>query len=185
MSVTLSQVVRELKELTFSPLREPGSLANLIKIPMWGTLGTGGLAIISGVFKGIVQERVWRTVSCNVFEASLTSCATCATVVAFSIYKLMREDRSERAETLDDNLGNAITSFEAGISLASFFTATLAFFVRNFSNHPRSLLAKHSIYPFIYVGSTALSLWAIRTLHARNSSSQHEKDEETTIRPLE
>jgi hypothetical protein len=183
MSTSLSLVKRfketaaELPKLTFSPLGKPGSLENFIKIPIWGTLGTGGLAIISGIFKVIIQERAWKAVNCHVLQASLASCATCATIVIFFVWKAVLVHDQKTREDFDKNFRNAITSFEAGISFGNLFSATLAYFIRNFSHHPKSLLAKHSITPFMYVGGTALTLWALQTLHARNAPYQDKKIE--------
>jgi hypothetical protein len=73
------------KNATFSGLETPKNYGeivnNLLRVSIWGSVGSGTVALVSFLFsRSIVQEGSWKVFAPSILQASLASCGTCTLV---------------------------------------------------------------------------------------------------------
>jgi hypothetical protein len=160
---------REVKKLTFSPMNvtvnQEALHKNILRLSFWNILGTGSIAIISGIFsRGLLQQSSWSAFAPYVFRASLASCGTGALVAAFLLYKTANIQASKVNRRFFLRLNNQTARLENIFSLYNLAWAAAAIFAKSHfkESHSIGLIAKDLIHSFLWTCATGL---VIRAFH--------------------
>jgi hypothetical protein len=87
-----AKIFSNLREITFSgmefPITQRRITLNILRASIWGTMGSGGTALVSFIFsRYLIQNEPWKSIAPYVVKATLWSCGTFAAVAAYLIYK--------------------------------------------------------------------------------------------------
>src|SRR5580692_8437106 len=134
-----ARLVFLLERMTFSDLEMPKDYhclsRNLLRVSIWGALGSGSAALVSFIFsRSLVQEGSWKEFAPYVFKASLASCATFTLFAAFLSYRFRQmfitqattESTTEERAAFVIKLNNQVVFLEAGLAVASSTASILA-----------------------------------------------------------
>jgi len=174
-------LLTSLKSLTFSQLTEPKIpfviTQNLVRVSIWGTVGSGATALVSFIFnRSLVQESTWKAFAPYVFKASLFSCTTFALVVAYCSKGIMK-NRPIDSE-FDKQLHLRVSLFAKGSTLVGLIGATAAFALRFVT--PNSLigsLANRSLSPLLGIGTAGSVLWLFLNSQNKQVAALNEKNQ--------
>jgi hypothetical protein len=156
------QILPLLKAVTFSGLGIPNNhyllSKNFLRVSIWGTLGSGGTALVSFVFsRFLMQEGPWKGFASHVFEANLASCGTFAIAATYCSYKITNQTMSP---DLFKTLNGRVSLFATGSAWVGLIGITAAWasqFIT--SNTQGNSLAEHLFYPLLGLGTAG---WILR-----------------------
>jgi hypothetical protein len=157
----------DLRSLTFSGLKRPDDandvLANVLKLSLWGALGTGCVAGASAIFSGNVIVR--SAIAPYVFKASLSSCGALTVFAICLIYKFTRLPDDERREPLIKKLNAQALSLENTLVLICTTLVPAAMLSCDYLNLTPMIksLAERSIHPLWWIG---VATWVIQFFHS-------------------
>ncbi len=142
---------------------------SVLQVSIWGTLGTGAVAIISALFKrGVIQQASLKALAPDVLKASLICCATCTVIACYIIYKMIKADTAApgNQDQLDAKqaVNRHLLFLEKAVSISGALGTGVAILARDFLNTSQSVkgLADHSIQPLLWISVTTL---AFRLFH--------------------
>ena len=163
MAIKVFNELKQTWDLTISGLETPRTTyvisRNLLRISIWGALGSGSAALASFIFsRSLVQESTWKAFASHVYKASLASCGTFAAVRAYYPYQLatiIRHLDFTEAKTLNERV-SLIAKYSALVGLLGAKAAWASQFVT--SNAQVSSIAKYSLSQLLGLGIAGLTL---------------------------
>ena len=169
------QALTTLKNLTFSGLVPP-TIAwiitkNLARVSIWGTLGSGSIALASFIFnRSLAQEGALKAFVPHVFKASCYSCTAFALVAAYCSNRIVN-NRSNSSE-IDKKLHARVSLFAKITAPASLIAAAAAW---AFSETQASSLIKRGVYPFLGISTAGTVLWRFLNWQNNQLKASNEK----------
>ncbi len=164
------KLLTDLKDFTLSGLEtlsnidlcfRPSKLTmNLIRVSIWGALGSGAAMLASSIFtRSIMQEGSWKALAPPVFKTSLTSCGIFTAVAAYLIYKCVTYPRD--TDDIAPALNERVSLFAGCSAMIGLMGATAGALASKFLNPTSGInsFAKHSFYPLVGLGITGSILW--------------------------
>jgi hypothetical protein len=157
----MAAVIRDLVEFTFSGMDQPTSQKeiqkNILRASIWGTMGSGGTALVSFIFsRYLIQNEPWKSIAPHVVKATLSSCVTFAALITYLFYFALTIQCSwtdDNRELINTRV-SLIAKSSALVGLIGAAASALAtYYVKE------SLLAKHSLVPLLGLAAAGSILW--------------------------
>jgi hypothetical protein len=92
-----AEVFFTLGKITFSGLKQPTDqgeiVINSLRVSVWGTMGSGGTALVSFIFsRYLIKNEPWKSIAPHVVKATLWCYGTFAIVAAYLFYHIMDDE---------------------------------------------------------------------------------------------
>ncbi len=163
------ELLNALTHMTFSGLKAPkieGDVVNnLLRVSIWGAVGSGATALVSFIFgRSLVQEGTWKALAPHIFKASLVSCATFTLFAAFLSCKLWQMHKTGKTAASIRILNVQVYFLENRLITVSSIGGIAAALVSSRLNLNQGIksLAERCLFPLMW---EALTTCAIAIFH--------------------
>jgi hypothetical protein len=150
----------EVGEFIFQRMEQPTDhkvvTSNNFRASIWGTMGSGGTALVSFIFsRYLIQNEPWKSIAPHVVIATLWGCGTFAAAAVYLVYKAINNTHTTDASWRP--LSRGVSLIAKRSALVGLIGAAAAALATHYVQE--SSLAKHSFVALQGLGVAGSILW--------------------------